>query len=106
MLYDPKWDKQITKADPFSLSSLIAWLEMQPADREYNFIDVTQCLLTQYFRSHSKRVWITSNLSVHYKWWLFSWVKPIPKKFFCIALEHPQTFGAALERARKALAAQ
>ena len=47
MLYDPKWEQQ-TKANPFSLENLIAWLEKQPADAEYEFCQWENCLLAQW----------------------------------------------------------
>ncbi len=46
MLFDPKW------AHPpgvHSLDSLIAWLERQPADYSYNYLDSRSCLLAQYY---------------------------------------------------------
>lgn len=50
MLYDKRWDKTTeTKADPFSLDTLIAWLEKQPADKVYCYCDTGECLLAQYF---------------------------------------------------------
>lgn len=49
MLYDKRWDKPEVKADPFSLDSLIAWLETQPSDKEYCYLDNGHCLLGQYF---------------------------------------------------------
>lgn len=48
MLYDTKWDQK-TKTDPFSLESLIAWLEKQPAEKAYDYCDPWNCLLCQYF---------------------------------------------------------
>jgi hypothetical protein len=36
-----------TRADPFSLDSLIAWLEKQPAEKEYS-TDPVACVLAQY----------------------------------------------------------
>jgi hypothetical protein len=48
MLYDPKWEKPEVKADPFSLESMIAWLEKQPADKVYDFWDCRECLIYQY----------------------------------------------------------
>lgn len=47
MLYDPKWEKP--KVDPLSLGGLIAWLEMQPANKTYDWLDCSgQCLIDQY----------------------------------------------------------
>jgi hypothetical protein len=52
MLYDPKWEKPEVKADPFSLGSLIAWLETKPPAERYCYQDNGGCLLHQYF-SHA-----------------------------------------------------
>ena len=49
MLYDKRWDKPEVKADPFSLDSLVAWLEKQPAAKVYCYEDTGVCLLSQYF---------------------------------------------------------
>lgn len=49
MLYDPKWEQQ-TKAEPFSLDSLIAWLEKQPENDSYPFCEWNNCLLAQWLR--------------------------------------------------------
>jgi hypothetical protein len=46
MLYDPKWE---VKTDPFTLDSLIAWLEKQPADGTYCYDSNGCCILAQYF---------------------------------------------------------
>ena len=97
MLYDAKrWDKQ-TRADPFSLESLIAWLEKQPADNTYCYLDHGYCLLSQYFIAQGME-------AVH----VFSCGgfkhdgidDDYPLEFDVIAAEGVHTFGAALERAR------
>ncbi len=49
MLYDPKWEAPV-KADPFSLASLIAWLEMQPVDGQYDYILSHDCVIAQWLR--------------------------------------------------------
>lgn len=51
MLYDPKWGKPETKPDVFSLESLIAWLEKQPAAEHYAAGDLDNCLLGQFGRA-------------------------------------------------------
>lgn len=41
-----------TKADPFTLESLIAWLEKQPANMTYEYMNCAgMCLLGQYMTS-------------------------------------------------------
>lgn len=41
-----------TKPDPFSLESLIAWLEKQPTEQTYSFISPSECLLAKYTTAH------------------------------------------------------
>lgn len=91
MPYDKRWDRQ-TKADPFSLEGLIAWLEKQPADKTYNFSNCQGlCLLSQYLTASGKK-------------WGFDYGPLIEKAPAVepVAMTEPWTFGAALERARKA----
>lgn len=94
-----------TQADPFTLASLIAWLERQPLDTGYEFVDCHgKCLIGLYIASQG-----------------VPWNSPIEgapsyteicRKMFgvypggnipiqSVASEHPMTFGAALARARK-----
>src|ERR1700676_290479 len=102
MLYDPKWEKP---ADVFSLESLTAWLEKQPEDKTYNYMNCDgECLFGQYittcgfdWRTEVKgsRCFNNPRLEefkrlVYYK----------------ITEPRPHAFGAALERPRKALASQ
>jgi len=104
MLYDKRWDKQTeTKADPFKLDSLVAWLEKQPAEKPYCYLDHGQCLLGQYFAHHGFcEVAIYSNgVLVHGKGREHVLY---PQVFNSIALmSHPRTFGVALGHARRAL---
>lgn len=127
MLYDPKWEKTETKADPFSLESLIAWLEKQPAGRSYSYTCNGHCLLAQYFTAAGFK-----NVTM---WCRAFWhgddrcpgnvgseeaekmgrATRFPPVFNAIAIgawyacgktkNNKLTFGAALERARAALAA-
>jgi len=100
MLYDPKWAKPEVKADPFSLSGLVAWLEQQPKRRRYNYWNCEgKCLYGLYMASHGI-AWSESGGNkgdAH------------PRGRFCsivydrVASSTPYTFGAALKRARAAL---
>lgn len=92
MLFDPKWEQQIeTKADPHSLEAVIAWLETQPADREYDFINCRGgCLVGQYGNATGID-WIEAHQALHERYGLY------------FACGFPCTFGAALSRARKVL---
>jgi hypothetical protein len=86
MLFEPKWE---VKADPFSLESLIAWLEKMPAEKEYNWASAN-CLLCQYLAEKGRnpmREYRLFNLDLRCD----------------VAQARPWTFGAALERARKLL---
>ena len=102
MLYDPKWEKTKTKAAPFSLSSLIAWLEQKPADETYCYEDTGGCLLHKYFTPCGFTNVLVGGMSlVHGSQWQH--YKRISAAMQDIPLEHPRTFGAALERARAAV---
>lgn len=96
MLYDPKWEVQ-TKADPFQLGTLIAWLEKQPANETYCYMSHGQCLLAQYFRAMGFDVGRIGGFSV-----ILDGEKIfLPQDFSNIPLFEPRTFGGALARARK-----
>jgi hypothetical protein len=114
MLYDPKWEKQAeTKADPFALETLIAWLEKQPLARQYPYHRGGQCMLAQYFTANGLRnVHMFCDAFWHGDAPLPSWIgqdegikagilTALPPLFNFVALMQPHTFGAALQRARK-----
>lgn len=95
MLYDPKWEVQ-AKPDALSLESLIAWLETMPADMTYDWHSCEgECLIGLYLRAAgfephcASRYLRFQNMEIRY----------------FVAATEPRTFGAALSRARKALAA-
>lgn len=101
MLFDPKWE---VKADPFSLESLIAWLEKMPVDGEYSWDDGTECLLGQWLRTLDPKIECKFNTGNLYLYEVHG--QPVDlAKFETIAKLHydRDTFGAALERARKML---
>jgi len=100
MLYNKDWEKTHIKADPFSLESLIAWAEKQPADKEYDFW-CNECYLGQYFEDHGFQVTMIGIGTVTFKG---HQTRQLPPGFNDIAQRTPHTFGAALDRARKALA--
>jgi hypothetical protein len=98
MLYNPNWSE--TKTDPFSLGSLIAWLERQPRSIHYEYICGGTCLLAQFFQAHGY-----SNILVGgFRVLLDDIMCELPAWFNDIAISEPHTFGAALERARKVAA--
>lgn len=101
MLYDPKWEKQ-TKADPHSLASLIAWLEQQPANGAYCFLDNGGCLMHQYYAAHGfKNFWV-GGWTVRHANGEGRELFRLTEEFKGIASDGQHTFGAALKRARRA----
>jgi len=55
MLFNPTWGEvtqEVTQPDYLSNTSLIAWLEKQPADGTYPYSDPCNCMLAQYFDAH------------------------------------------------------
>lgn len=92
MLYDPKWEVK-TKADPFSLEGLIAWLETKNPDEQYDYWDRSGgCLLGQYVKSLGLKWEYHSDLS-----------RGLHDKFANVVLYRivaPWTFGGALKHAR------
>jgi hypothetical protein len=79
-----------TKADPFTLDSLIAWLEKQPAETEYNFWNLSECLLCQYLR----------DVGLPHSCYDAASALGGDDVGGQIAFHKPWTFGGALERAR------
>lgn len=51
MPFDGNEKQYETKPDVFSLEGLIAWLETQPADGAYDYLDGSNCALCQYLRA-------------------------------------------------------
>lgn len=102
MLYDPKWEKTETKADPLSLTSLIAWLEKQPTAKAYCYQDNGACLLGQYFTAHGLVDVNVGGLTFNHGRYPNRPSIPLPETFRAVARGNPRTFGAALERARNA----
>ena len=99
MLYDPKWEK---RRDPFSLVSLIAWLEGQNPLEEYCYSSTGECLLARYF-THRGFNKVIMAAGFFYHWprpdALYD-MTPLPPHFNDIAKGKVRTFGAALNRAR------
>jgi hypothetical protein len=99
MLYDPKWDgKTEQKADPFSLASLIAWLEHQASHTSYSYAEPQDCLLCRYFIAMGFNDVGVNPAVVH--WNDFEDERPLPQGWDRLALSAPWTYGAALKRAR------
>jgi len=81
MLFKPSWEVQ-------SLEGLITWLETMPADDFYDWHNCRGgCLYGQYAAAHGL-AWTDAS--------------KFRAAVYSIAYQEPWTFGAALERARKA----
>jgi hypothetical protein len=87
MLWNPKHDAK-PKVDPLSVAGLVAWLETQPEDTEYDADDGDACVCKQYLRAiglgHLPYDAAIPNGATRIK----------------ITFWGPPTFGAALHRAR------
>lgn len=98
MLYNPKWEKR-TRTEP-PLAGLIAWLETKDPNETYEWDDCRgRCLIGQYGASIglSWKAICLLETGTHDET-LYKKLTPN-----CLALTHPHTFGAALERARASL---
>lgn len=79
------------KADPFTLDSLIAWLETKDPVEEYVWFNLKgSCLLSQYSCAHGGSPWYVKHFGGEEKC----------QPFENMAFDRPHTFGAALTRAR------
>lgn len=110
MLYDPKWEKKIeTKADPFDLRTLIAWLETQNSQKTYNYGCNGHCLLAQYFTDQGFAYVGMGGTRFSYGPDGNRQVQMLPPHFNRIAWASGKTapgeytFGGALKRARAVL---
>ena len=99
MLYDPKWAQ---RADAFSLTSLIAWLERQEALAEYCYSSTGECLLARYFcECGFNKVIMAAHFFYHFPYFDARYeTVELPAHFNDIAKGKVRTFGAALARAR------
>ena len=102
MLFNPKWNKKSkVKTDPMKLESLIAWLETMPPEQAYNYLDVNNCLMCQYFSAKGYRnVFVVPS---HFAYYKSRGIEEYPSIFDAIARDGAHYMGAALGRARKAL---
>lgn len=95
MLYDKRWDAKIEQANPLSLPAFIAWLEGQPASKVYEWQNCHGgCLVGQY----GKAVGI-DRLDAR-----MDGIRQLfgtGANYAAICEMLPNTFGAALDRARK-----
>jgi|SRR6266404_2082447 len=114
MLFNPNW---LTRRHPiFSFDSLIAWAATKDPNEEYEYCDQQKCLLAQYFTDmgfsgvhvDSQRVHISYEYAIAGAQCIFTksyrlpygWDRIVLPLFYGWRKSH--TFGAALERARRA----
>ncbi len=94
--------KPAQKADPFSLRSLVEWLERQDGAKEYDADSPRVCLLGQYVAavggSYSPGSYTIGQLCVG-----TIGGEGLPMGTYSTAIKFPHTFGAALQRARNLL---
>lgn len=100
MFFDPQCKPEVspvTRPDIYALPTLIAWLEKQPAGKTYDFCNCRgECLLDQYLDAHGIP-WSVGGPAY------CELTDKVDGNWQSIASECPQTFGAALERARALL---
>lgn len=94
MLYDPKWEQKTKKP---SLAGMVAWLETQDPQKAYMWYGCEPCLIEQYCYSLG-----LSKADIYGQGRPNLYDRLVTNQ--CIARGEPHTFGAALERARKAMA--
>ena len=112
MLFNPNW---LTRRHPIlSFDSLIAWAATKDPNEEYEYCDQQKCFLAQYFTDigfrgvhvDSQRVHISYEYAIAGADCIFTKSYRLPYGWDRVAFpmmpwgEH--TFGAALERARRA----
>jgi hypothetical protein len=106
MLFNLKWNKTAETAEkpqinnPLSLDAVIAWLEKQPANQRYDYVDPHNCMAAQYNRSIGREYSAASTILT---------ARGGESNFDTLLEEiaqgsgiiRTQKFGAALKRARK-----
>lgn len=89
MLHNPNWDK--AKTSPLLLDNFIAWLQKQPADEKYDWLDSDSCLAAQYSQSIDREYGHNDILAL---------AGTFSADLENIAYARPWNFGAALNRAK------
>lgn len=92
-----------TQAEPFSLESLIAWLETKDAEGEYEICQIKYCLLAQYTEASGGYVSGCRSYYAIGDFHLDTVGEETLSTVHSIAYDDPHTFGAALTRAQAAL---
>ena len=94
MLYDPKrWEFKV-EVDPLSFEGLVKWLEQQPPTQTYRYTEPRHCLVAQ---------WLQANGVIDYNIDSATIRSRYGTEVYNVANGGEETFGAALERARKLL---
>lgn len=114
MPYDKRWDAKVEpkrktrigqwwsnrqRHKTMTLSGLIAWLDTKQPNEGYNYSDINDCLLSQYFRSRGYIGAFCAPGSMS-AFGIFV-TRRVPSALDRVAIVRPWTFGAALERARQ-----
>ena len=84
----------------FSVEGLISWLERQPLETEYDFTDITDCLLCRYGRARGLDVNSAGSNTISHRSGGRIIVSTVFPDDTCIAGTRPYTYGAALARAK------
>jgi len=92
----------------FSVLGLVAWLEQQDPETEYNYFNRDDCLLCRYFRARGVPLNDTWPLSAEYWTDKFGKEHLLTKELDEISsgccssnLSHPHCYGAALARGKE-----
>lgn len=82
-----------------TMPKLIAWLKKKPARGRYSYISNNNCLIAQFLKSSGiKSPYVLG--STYSENDLLGISNPIPKGIYKVAIGDPETYGAALKRAR------
>lgn len=89
--------------DILKLKNFVTWLAEQPADREYDYLDFSNCPIAQYMKAMIPSIdWLVCNsreityTTTKSKKWS---THPTPQAFEESVINLPRTFGAAHSRA-------
>lgn len=94
-------DGNIQLNDVFSLEGLILWLEKQPGETAYNLMSTSDCLICRYGKAQGiKADWCGRVFLQTYAPWEKNGTADLVNK---VALAKPETYAAALDRARTLL---
>lgn len=79
-----------------SVADLAAWLKTQLALTSYCYVDNCGCLLYKYFVEREAPIGVMTSLGIWYD--LEGRKRRYPQELDNISVDHPRTYGAALER--------